>query len=693
MSKFNEAWLSFKMKALTNESIWSKVTVLASTKPEGKDAMTIRTTGAELKRAARELFDVELLEETKSTDGAALAADAVTKATAEELRGMSGVSDGIVLLFVPELKETFFDGYRVVSDAKGCYIVAGCGRGLLYGAFELIRTESMGREVAGLDRTCIPDNPLRMLNHWDNLDGSIERGYSGTSFFFENNEVVVDERTREYARLCASVGLNATVINNVNVKQCATELITPRYEKQLQEMSAIFAEYGVDFYLSLNFAAPMELGGLPVSDPVDEGVIAWWREKMEYVFTTFPYLAGFLVKADSEGRPGPHTYGRTQAEGANMLAKAVAPYGGNIIWRCFVYNCSQDWRDTKTDRARAGYDYFKPLDGQFMDNVVLQIKNGPMDFQVREPISPLLGGLKKTNMMLEVQAAQEYTGQQRHLCYLIPMWKEVLAFHTYGEEKLDTVADLVSGRTYNQKLCGFAAVANTGNDFNWTGHDFAQLNWYGFGRLAFDTTLSAEEIAREWVLLTVTKNEKVVQTLVDMAMTSWDTYEKYTSPLGIGWMVNPNYHYGPNVEGYEFDRWGTYHRANCFGIGVDRTSKGTGYTQQYNEPNRSMYENVETCPEELLLFFHKIRYDYVLKTGKTLLQHIYDTHFEGADTAEAYLETIKSLKDEIPADMYVRIISRFEHQAEHSREWRDRINTYFYRMSGKPDEKGRKIYE
>lgn len=692
MEKFNLAWLSYQRKELRNERIWSGVSVVTA----AEAPVTAMTAAAELVRAAGELFgrDVkaevatgrEGLGEKEAKGGFGL------QDTVKDLKAKTGRTEGIVLVLAEELLQELKEGYRIASDADVLFVLAGCGRGLLYGAFEAIRTEIILDNTAGLEKICVPDNPLRMLNHWDNLDGSIERGYSGNSFFFADREVVVDERTREYARLCASVGINATVINNVNVRQEATQLITPRYEKQLQKMVKVFAEYGIELYLSLNFAAPMELGGILVSDPVNPDVIAWWEDTMKRVFTAIPELGGFLVKADSEGRPGPHTYGRTQAEGANMLARAVLPYGGKIIWRCFVYNCSQDWRDKKTDRACAGYNHFKPLDGQFDDNVVLQIKNGPMDFQVREPVSPLLGGLERTNQILEVQAAQEYTGQQRHFCYLIPMWKEVLDFHTYCKDGQDTVADIVSGRTYNQTLCGMAAVANTGNDENWTGHDFAALNWYGFGRLAFQTSLTAEEIAREWICLTVTKKPEVVKQLLEVAMTSWDTYEKYTSPLGIGWMVNPNYHYGPNVDGYEYDRWGTYHHANCFGIGVDRTSQGTGYTAQYREPNRSMYEAVETCPEELLLFFHTIRYDYVLKTKKTLLQHIYDTHFEGAETAAGYLETIKRLKDEIPAEMYARILPRFEHQAEHSKEWRDRINTYFFRMSGKPDEKGRTIY-
>lgn len=413
---------------------------------------------------------------------------------------------------------------------------------------------------------------------------------------------------------------------------------------------------------------------------------------MKELYTRLPNLGGFLVKADSEGRPGPFTYGRTHADGANMLAEAVKPYNGLIIWRCFVYNCQQDWRDRKTDRARSGYDNFKPLDGQFLDNVILQVKNGPMDFQVREPVSPLFGGMEHTNEMLEVQIAQEYTGQQRHVCYLIPMFKEILGFHTHCSEKLDTVEDIVTGRTMGNHNCGMAAVANTGNDENWTGHDLAAANFYGFGRLSFDTSLGAEEIAQEWIRCTFGQDEEILEKVEKILMMSWPAYEKYTSPLGIGWMVNPSYHYGPNVDGYEYDRWGTYHRADHLGMGVERGHEGTGYAQQYREPNASMYDNIETCPEELLLFFHYIPYTYPLKTGKTLIQHIYDTHFEGAEDVEEMATLWESLEAKIPSKVFQRVQKRLEHQKGHSKEWRDQINSYFYRKSMIPDEQNRKIY-
>lgn len=583
-------------------------------------------------------------------------------------------------------------GYHLFEKEGALMIEASDEEGLLYGAFEVIKQLQLANAYDGMDIRKEPVMPLRMLNHWDNMDGSIERGYSGKSFFFDGDEILVGERTVTYARMLASVGINGTVINNVNVKDAATWLITDRYFEKLRQLSEIFADYGIKLFLSLNYAAPVELGELTSADPLSEEVREWWKRRMKLVFEQVPNLGGFLIKADSEGRPGPFTYGRTHADGANMLAEAAEPYGGLIIWRCFVYNCKQDWRDYKTDRARSGYDNFIELDGTFHDNVILQIKNGPMDFQVREPVHPLFGGLKATNQMLEVQIAQEYTGQQRHVCYLIPMFKEILAFRTYTAKADDTVKDIVSGKTFDQTKCGMAAVANTGNDENWTGHDLAAANLYGFGRLAFDTSASAEELAEEWIIRTFGKDQKVREVLLFILMNSWKAYEMYNAPLGIGWMVNPGFHYGPNVDGYEYDRWGTYHRADHAGIGVDRSHHGTGYAGLYREPNASMYDSPESCPDELLLFFHHMPYDHRLHSGKTVIQHIYDTHFDGVELVDEMVKQFESLEGKLPDKAYRRMLDRFYHQKEHSREWRDQINTYFYRKSGIADEKGRKIY-
>lgn len=600
-------------------------------------------------------------------------------------------SEGLVIKRVE--KDVLSAESYSLEEAQGVITLSASDAvGVLYGVFAILRMIARQKTLQGIKEESIPNNPLRMINHWDNMDGSIERGYSGRSFFFVNNEVVVDERVKDFARFVASVGLNGVVINNVNVKNWATYLITDKYFDKMQELSELFASYGIRMFLSLNYAASIELGGLDSADPLDPSVRKWWEGKMAEVFTKIPHLGGFLVKADSEGRPGPFTYGRTQADGANMLADIVKPYGALIIWRCFVYNCTQDWRDYKTDRARAGYDNFIKMDGDYHDNVILQIKNGPMDFQIREPISPLLGGLSKTNQMLEVQVAQEYTGHQIDVCYLIPMFKEILDFHTYCKEGVDTVADVISGRTLGNKNCGIAAVINTGNDRNWTGNDLAAVNFYGYGRLAFNTSLTAEEIAREWIEMTYSTDEKVVKTILEILLPSREIYERYTSPLGIGWMVTPHEHYGCSVDGYEYSRWGTYHRADHLGLGVDRSDKGTGYALQYHEPNASMYNKMETCPEELLLFFHHVPYTYKLKTGKTLIQHIYDSHFQGVEEVEEMIPKWESLKGLVPEDSYNLVRERFDRQLYNAKEWRDQVNSYFYRKSGIADEKGRAIY-
>jgi len=673
--KFQNMWLNYKkiQKSISkNSTVEFKKIFIQTNNMNQSEVKIIKTAAKEFKKAVREILDINVdIQEQKEKLG-------------------NKDKQGIYLYIAPDLD--IEDSYKLFEENNNVIIEGSNGRGILYGVFHIIRLLQTGNTLKGIAVEEKPDNPLRMLNHWDNMEGSIERGYSGQSFFFNNNEIMINERTKMYARLIASLGINGTVINNVNVKNHATELISEKYYSKLKELSEIFIDYGIKLYLSLNFAAPMELGDLDTADPLEPKVITWWEEKMKEIYENLPNIGGFVVKADSEGRPGPFTYNRNQAEGANMLGQAIKPYGGIIIWRCFVYNCKQDWRDYKTDRARAAYDYFSSLDGQFLDNVILQVKNGPMDFQVREPVNPLFGKLEKTNQILEVQIAQEYTGQQHHICYLIPMFKEILEFKTHCNFQKDKVRDIVSGRTYEQAKCGITAVSNTGDDFNWTGHDLAGVNLYGFGRLSYNTSLSAEEIAIEWIQMTFGMEDKVVDVLLDVLMKSRDTYERYTSPLGIGWMIEPNHHYGPNVDGYEYSRWGTYHRADHLGIGVDRSDKGTGYVQQYNEPVASMYNNIETCPEELLLFFHYVKYTYVLSTGKTLIQHIYDTHFEGVEEVEAMVEKLISLKGLMESEVYDRILYRLQEQLENAKEWRDQINTYFYRKSGIKDEKGRKIY-
>ncbi|WP_019640457.1 alpha-glucuronidase family glycosyl hydrolase [Paenibacillus fonticola] len=573
-------------------------------------------------------------------------------------------------------------------------VIGKSDRGALYGTFHLIRLMQMREPIHDLHIVETPANGLRMINQWDNMDGSIERGYAGKSIFYKNNGFVEDlTRIREYARLLSSVGINAISINNVNVHEEETKLITAVYENKLTKVADVFRAYGIQLFLSINFASPITVGGLPTADPLDPSVRHWWHERASSLYQAIPDFGGFLVKADSEFRPGPFTYGRDHADGANMLAEALAPHGGLVIWRCFVYNCLQDWRDRSTDRARAAYDHFMPLDGRFADNVILQIKNGPMDFQVREPVSPLFGGLRDTNQVLELQITQEYTGQQRHVCYLVPQWKEILDSETYAAGGGATVARIAKGATFNRPYGGMAAVSNIGDDACWTGHPLAQANLYGYGRLAWSPSLSAERITSEWIRLSLGSDPAVEEVVTSILMKSWGIYENYTAPLGVGWMVNPNHHYGPNVDGYEYSKWGTYHFADCRGIGVDRTIEtGTGYTAQYHSPRREMYNSLESCPDELLLFFHHVPYTHVLHSGKTVIQHIYDSHFEGAEAAAALLEDWRSIKGKINEDYFELVASRLLEQREHAKEWRDIINTYFYRKSGIADLQNRLIY-
>lgn len=579
--------------------------------------------------------------------------------------------------------------YSLICERDSALISGGSGRGLLYGVFSYIRKTILAGGFPICREQINPANPLRMLNHWDNPDGSIERGYSGQSFYFENKKIISNKRTEMFARAVSSVGINGIVINNVNVGADAGRLITSDYYESLNELSAIFERYGIKLYLSINFASPMDIGGLPTADPLDEGVKNWWKTECKSLFSSVGNLGGFLVKADSEGRAGPFTYGRTHADGANMLAAAVKPFGAVLIWRCFVYNCKQDWRDRKTDRARAAFDNFSPLDGKFSDNVILQVKNGPMDFQVREPVSPLFGAMKNTNLMLEVQAAQEYTGQQRHVCCLLPMFREILDMHICPSENDGKVSDIISR---GGKNCGIAAVSNTGDDCNWTGSVFAAANLYGFGRMAFEKDISPEKIIDEWCVLTFGNDKKVIDTVSYILLNSYKAYENYTAPLGMGWLCTPQNHYGPSPLGYEYDRWGTYHFADRNAVGVDRSDKGTGFASLYNEPLSEMYNSPETTPDELKLFFHRLPYDYVLASGKTLIQHIYDSHFEGYEAAEEFSEMWKKLEGMVDEDVYINGVRRFEMQLESARDWRDIINSFFYRLSGIPDEKGRKIY-
>lgn len=589
-------------------------------------------------------------------------------ATYELTLGLSSL--GVSATASVELSDMPRDSYAITDTNQGI-LISGGQRGVLYGVYRYLMTIATKQRADSLDIQS-PYYSLRMLNCWDNADGSIERGYAGRSLFFDQNRLCYNPiRIRQLGRMLASIGINVLCINNVNVSPVTQKLIEEEWLNETAAVADLLRPFGISLMLSIDYASPI-YHELKTADPLDADVQAWWCEKAAELYSLIPDFAGFLVKADSEHRPGPFTYGRDHAQGANMLARALKPHGGILVWRCFVYNCKQDWRDTVTDRPKAAHEHYECLDGQFDDNVILQIKNGPYDFQVREPLSPLLLAMPQTNKAMEVQLAQEYTGQQIDIYSMLGMWQEIFE-------------DLPAGN-----MMAIAAVSNLGDDANWTGHEFAQLNLFSYGLLAWNPQQSPEETTRMWCRLTFSFAQADEDKLYTLLANSRHAYELYNAPLGIGWMVNPHGHYGPSPDGYEFALWGTYHRANREAIGIDRTKNGTGFVLQYPEPLQSIYNDLATCPDQLLLFFHRLPYTYRMRDGRTLIQRIYDDHFEGVLMAEEMAELLATLP--FSQSMQENISTRMQKQLSNAYEWRDQINTFLYRYCGIEDEKGRKIY-
>lgn len=590
--------------------------------------------------------------------------------------------------------------FQAVRVGGTTVVMADGAAGLLYGLHDLVRRgEAAFAAPEGEMRWDGPVNGIRMLDHWDNtvvhpVMGQVERGYAGGSIFWADGRVRDDlSRVAQYARLLGSVGINAVGLNNVNVHAAEARLLTDHLD-DVARLADVFRPHGIRVYLSVSFAAPLSVGGLPTSDPLDPAVQAWWASAVRRAYETIPDFGGFVVKADSEGQPGPFAYGRDHADGANLLARALAPFGGTVFWRAFVYDHHQDWRDRSTDRARAAYDHFTPLDGRFDDNVVLQVKYGPMDFQAREPVSPVIAAMPRTRLAVELQVTQEYTGQQRHAVYLGPQWDEILRFPLAEDGR--TVAWIAAGladeHESERRVAGLVAVSNVGDDEFWTGHPLAQANLYAFARLAWGEE-DPVAILDEWIGLTFGDDAEVRAAVHAVLDDSWRTYEKYTAPLGVGFMVRPGHHYGPDVDGYEYTAWGTYHFADRDGIGVDRTrGTGTGFTGQYPQPWRDVYESVETCPDELLLFFHHVPYTHVLHSGSTVIQHVYDTHADGYDEVVRMAAAWASLDGRVPEAVFERVTERLAEQERSAREWRDQLRSAFFRRSGVPDATGRTIY-
>jgi alpha-glucuronidase len=579
------------------------------------------------------------------------------------------------------------EGFSISQVGAHWVIAGGSDRGQLYGVFHVLEQVAQQKLIAGDSES--PSSSIRWVNQWDNFDGSIERGYGGRSIFFDNGHVRPDlSRVSDYGRLLASVGLNGATVNNVNSN---LHTLDPEMIQELARIADAFRPWGVRMSLSIDLSSPQVVGHLHTFDPLDPEVAAWWKAKVNEIYRAIPDFAGFVIKADSEGRPGPSKYGRTPAEAANTVARALLPHGGVVLYRGFVYNNHLDWNDLKADRARAGYDNFRALDGKFERNVVIQIKHGPIDFQVREPVSPLFAALHHTNQAIELQVTQEYTGQQRHMVFLVPMWKWVLDTDLRAQNRSTPVSEIVEGKTFHQPLGGFVGVANVGLDTNWLHHPMAMANLYGFGKLAWNPDLTTAEIIDAWTRLTFGNDPKVVFIVNGLQSNSWRVYEQYTGPLGIGGLTNIiSVHYGPGIESAEHNGWGQWFRADSKGIGMDRTvATGTGYIGQYPPQLAKVYESLESCPDSLLLFMHHVPYDHLLHNGKTLVQYIYDSHYEGAAVAGSYASRWRTLHGLIDEQRYNETLALFEYEAGHAIVWRDAVNGWFQHISGIPDKLGR----
>ena len=550
--------------------------------------------------------------------------------------------------------------------------------GLLYGTFNFLRLLQTQRDIAILDVKESPKVDIRMLNHWDNLDRTIERGYAGFSIWnWHTLPDYIDQRYLDYARANASIGINGTVLTNVNANAL---ILTPNYLEKVKALAEIFRPYGIKVYLTARFSAPMEIGGLDTADPLDPKVIQWWKDKSKEIYAMIPDFGGFLVKANSEGQPGPQNYGRTHLDGANLLADALAPYNGVVMWRAFVYS-----EDDPTDRAKQAYSEFVPYDGKFRDNVLVQVKNGAIDFQPREPFHPIFGAMPKTPLMMEFQITKEYLGFATHLVYLPKLFQEVLGADTYRKGKGSTVAKVIDGSLDPKKLTGIAGVSNIGTDTNWTGHPFGQADWYGFGRLAWNPYLDSEAIAEEWIRCTFSNDENFIEPVKEMMIKSREAVVNYMVPLGLHHIFDTGHHYGPGpwVDDLSRPEWNPvyYHQADSKGIGFDRTKTGSDALSQYAPQVEQMFTNLKTCPEEYLLWFHHLPWDYRLKNGRTLWDGLGMKYQEGVDEVQEMVETWQTMKPYVDDFRHNQVTMLLKIQLKEAKWWRDACMLYFQTFS------------
>ncbi len=611
---------------------------------------------------------------------------------AEGMQGTAGANFKLKLTRDKALKG---DGYRITATG----VEALTANGLLYGAFEYLRCKQANEPIK--ETVSNPSYQLRLLNHWDNLNGTIERGYAGLSIFWRGkNDLAVTDKDkalwREYARANASIGINGAVLNNVNA---SADMLSAEVLHRVAAIADELRPYGMKAYLSINFSSPVLLGKLKTSDPLDKDVVAWWTAKVKEIYSLVPDFGGFLVKANSEGQPGPQDFGRTHADGANMLADALKPFKGVVMWRAFVY------QPNDKDRAKQAYQEFMPLDGQFRENVIIQVKNGPVDFQPREPFSPLFGSMEKTPVMPELQITQEYLGHSFQLAYLGTMWEELLQSDTYQRGAGSTVAKCTDGSLHNYAYSAISGVSNIGLDANWCGHIFAQANWYAFGRLAWDNTLKSETIAREWLSRTfrmdqagsashiainaTTYKDNFVDPVIKMMMDSREAVVNYSMPLGLHHQFAGDHHYGPGPwyapRGLRAD-WTPpyYHKADSLGIGFDRSSKGTNAVSQYNEPLRSQFDNLQSCPENLILWFHHVSWDYRMKSGRTLWEELCYKYDSGLQDVRRFQQVWDKVQPYVDAERFAEVQSKLKRQMRDAQVYKDGCVLYYQTFSKRP---------
>ena len=659
-----DLWLRYRPIANASRLADVRAHATAIVAPTGGD--TMRVAVDELTRGLRGLTGREVPRAAAVTGAGAIVLGTPTSAPAVAALGLDQTlrtlgDEGYVLRSV-----------RVQGQAA-TVVAARTDVGVLYWTFHLLRLIQTGATLAAIDISERPRLKRRLLNHWDNMDGTIERGYAGRSLWHWNDlPATVDPRIADYARANASLGINGTVINSVNAN---ARTLQPEYLDKVTAIAGALRPYGIRPYLAANFAAPRTIGGLKTADPLDPAVAAWWRAKAGEIYQRIPDFGGFVVKANSEGQPGPQDYQRTHADGANMLADAVASHGGIVMWRAFVYNDSVD-----ADRVKRAYAEFTPLDGTFRPNVFVQVKNGPLDFQPREPFHPMFGAMPKTPLMAELQITQEYFGHSTHAVYLAPLWQEFFAADTFAAGPGSTVARVVEGAVQPYADTGIAGVANTGSDRNWTGHHLAQANWHAYGRLAWNPSLTSEALADEWVRMTWGDDPRVVTTITGMLLGSYETYVRYTMPIGLHHLIGGD-HYAPMPENPDPRRadWSAiyYHRASREAVGFDRTPRGSNAVSQYRSPLREQWADPKTTPEPLLLWFHRLPWTYRMASGRTLWEEIVAHYTRGAEEAATLERTWQSLAGRVDAERHAAVAARLRQQAIDAAAWRDKCVGYF----------------